>query len=189
MEKNSIYNVELKEQSKLYWGVFRDYYKSHKRFNVRRRIYLIVAGVFYLLTIWVGYKDFGWDFLQKTDFFIRRFIEIVMVFYILWLLNIRLDIGELYIRYWKMRKILYENGTYVDGVRFSFDGIQIQRCEERKEVTDYIQYSQIRKIKFYRNGMVIQPYEKSDSIYVSKDQFKNKKDFRMVRTWCLQIRG
>jgi len=188
MEKDSICTVELKEQSKLYFGVFWNHYKNHKRFDNRKRIYFITAGVFYILIVLAGYKDFGWGFLQQTDFLIRRLLEIIILFYLLLLLNKRLEIWDVYIRYWKMRKILYKNGMYVETVSFSSDGIQIQRYEEKEKMIDSIKYNQIKQIKFYRNGVIIKPYEDMDYIYVSKNQFRNVKDFRMVRAWCQKVK-
>lgn len=87
-----------------------------------------------------------------------------------------------------MRKILYENGMYVETVSFSSDEIQIQRYEEKEKMIDSIKYNQIKQIKFYRNGVAIKPYEDMDYIYVSKNQFQNVKDFRMVRTWCQKVK-
>lgn len=87
-----------------------------------------------------------------------------------------------------MRKILYENGMYVETVSFSSDGIQIQRYEEKEKMIDSIKYNQIKQIKFYRNGVIIKPYEDMDYIYVSKNQFRNVKDFRMVRAWCQKVK-
>lgn len=181
MEKQ--YEFEIKENSSEYLKIFWKHYKNHQIFLRKKIIFALMSLVAFILFLFITYIDFGKIIFSDNIFLLEMAILFYCIGYVVPSLAIFLEIKQIYQQYWTARKILYKTGTYTQNICFLPDGLKISGYKKEKPTFQYIDYIDVAQIHFYRSGIIIQPHNSQDYIYITQKQLKEKSALNVIKNW------
>ena len=181
MEKQ--YEFEVKENLNEYLKIFWEHYKNHQIFFRKKIIFALISLVAFILLLFITYIDFGKIIFSDSIFLLEIVILFCCIGYVVPSLAVFLEIKQIYQQYWTARKILYKTGTYTQNICFLPNGLKISGYRKEKPVAQHIDYTDVAQIRFYRNGIIIQPQKSQDYIYITKKQLKEKSALNVIKNW------
>lgn len=181
MEKQ--YEFEVKENLNEYLKIFWEHYKNHQIFLRKKIIFALISLVAFILFLFITYIDFGKIIFSDSIFLLEIVILFCCIGYVVPSLAVFLEIKQIYQQYWTARKILYKAGTYTQNICFLPNGLKISGYRKEKPVAQHIDYTDVAQIRFYRNGIIIQPQKSQDYIYITKKQLKEKSALNVIKNW------
>lgn len=181
MEKQ--YEFEVKENPNEYLKIFWEHYKNHQIFLRKKIIFALISLVAFILFLFITYIDFGKIIFSDSIFLLEIVILFCCIGYVVPSLAVFLEIKQIYQQYWTARKILYKTGTYTQNIYFLPNGLKISGYRKEKPVAQHIDYTDVAQIRFYRNGIIIQPQKSQDYIYITKKQLKEKSALNVIKNW------
>lgn len=181
MEKQ--YEFEVKENLNEYLKIFWEHYKNHQIFLRKKIIFALISLVAFILFLFITYIDFGKIIFSDSIFLLEIVILFCCIGYVVPSLAVFLEIKQIYQQYWTARKILYNTGTYTQNICFLPNGLKISGYRKEKPVAQHIDYTDVAQIRFYRNGIIIQPQKYQDYIYITKKQLKEKSALNVIKNW------
>lgn len=181
MEKQ--YEFEVKENLNEYLKIFWEHYKNHQIFLRKKIIFALISLVAFILFLFITYIDFGKIIFSDSIFLLEIVILFCCIGYVVPSLAVFLEIKQIYQQYWTARKILYKTGTYTQNIYFLPNGLKISGYRKEKPVAQHIDYTDVAQIRFYRNGIIIQPQKSQDYIYITKKQLKEKSALNVIKNW------
>lgn len=181
MEKQ--YEFEVKENLNEYLKIFWEHYKNHQIFLRKKIIFALISLVAFILLLFITYIDFGKIIFSDSLFLLEMVILFCCIGYVVPSVAVFLEIKQIYQQYWTARKILYKTGTYTQNICFSPNGLKISGYRKEKPVAQHIDYTDVAQIRFYRNGIIIQPQKSQDYIYITKKQLKEKSALNVIKNW------
>lgn len=178
------YEIKIEENPKKYLRIFYEQHKKDNSYKHRKRIFRIVTLLFCFLLLAACYMDFGNIIFSD----IRLGIILIPIFlyggYMLPYMVFLTDMRSVYNEYWKLRKMLYEDGTYTEKVTFLPEEIEIYVKRKGKAEVECMKYSQIKQISFMQNGIILQPYDYKYFIYITDKQVVYKPMImNQIKTW------
>lgn len=178
------YEIKIEENPKKYLRIFYEQHKKDNSYKHRKRNFRIVTLLFCFLLSTACYMDFGNIIFSDM----RLGIILIPIFlyggYMLPYMVFLTDMRSVYNEYWKLRKMLYEDGTYTEKVTFLPEGIEFYEKRKGKAEVEYMKYSQIKQISFMQNGIILQPYKYKYFIYITDKQVVYKPMvMKQIKTW------